>query len=208
MAGELEAHIAAAAIEGDRPSSVVGEDVRAFATEWANERGVTRPRLMLGITMAAALVGALPGVFFALFAAYGLQSPGMAELLGGEMTRVAENAYQPTLSPPEWLLLLLYAVGAVVAYAGALAAASAALRWRLDPAVARTTRSLAIVLPASFIAAVGAAIVYSSTTGFSTDPSVVATDVLVATSAVAATVAIVRFTAVRHERAALAHPSV
>lgn len=203
MSAELGADLAAASAEGLPSSAVIGTDVRVFATEWARERGVVRFRLRLVSTAGAALVGAIPGAAFALFAAYGLQSQGLAEMFGGEMIRVGENAYEPMLSPPTWLLLLLYTLGAAFAYAGAVAAVAAALHLRRDLLIERTVRLLAATLPVATAAGIGATILYSSTTGFSDELHVVVTDVIVASSVFAACVAVIRYAAVRRERGCL-----
>jgi hypothetical protein len=204
MAADLEADLAAAAQEDLRPEGLVGPDPRAFAAAWATERGVVRPRLHLVVTAGAAIVGAVPGAAFALFAAYGLASEPMAEIFGGELTRVGENTYAPSLSPPTWLLLTLYALGALFAYAGAVGAVAAALRWRLDPLTWPTVRSLTAALPVGTVASIAATVVYSASRGFSTDGLVVVGDVTVATGCFAATVAAVRLIAVRRERGRLA----
>lgn len=200
MAADLEADIAAAAAEGHSARSVVGADAKAFATAWATERGVVRPRPRLALTAVAALVGAVPGVGFALFVAYGLSSEAMAEILGGGMVRVGENAYEPQLSPPSWLLLVLYGLGAVFAYAGAVGAVAAALHLRSDPVVSPTVSSLAAALPVATAASVAATILYSSTRGFSTELAVVLADAAVAGGVFALSVASVRLHAVRRER--------
>jgi len=127
----------------------------------------------------------------------------MAEILGDDMIRVGENAYEPYLSPPAWLIGVLCVVGAFFAYAGAVGAVAAALHWRLDPAVTRTVRSLAAALPVATAGAVGATVIYSSRQDFSTDLRVVLADVVVAAGVFAAGVALVRFDAVRRERARL-----
>jgi len=201
MAAELEADLAAAAAEGYSPVSVVGAEAKAFAAAWATERGVVRPRLRLALTATAAVLGAIPGAGFALFVVYGLSSDGMAEIFDGDVIRVGENAYAPPLSPPVWLVLTLCALGAVFAYAGAVGAVAAALHLRLDPVVGRTVHRLAVTLPVATVAAVGATILYSSTTNFSTNFNVVVADVVVATTVFAASAALVRFDTIRRERA-------
>jgi len=200
MAADLESDLAVAAADGVAPAAVIGADVRSFAAAWATERGVVRPRLRLGMTAAAALVGAIPGVGFALFVAYGLSSEAMGEILGAGEYRVGNAGYQATLSVPEWLLLVLYALGAVFAYAGAVGAVAATLSWRFDPALSRTIRSLALALPVATAAAVGATIAFSSTQGFSTELAVVVADVVVAAAMFACGVALTRLHTVRRER--------
>jgi len=60
---------------------------------------------------------------------------------------------------------------------------------------------LAVTLPVATVAAVGATILYSSTTNFSTNFNVVVANVVVATTVFAASPALVRFDTIRRERA-------
>jgi hypothetical protein len=201
MAAELGADLESAAAEGLSATSVVGSDARGFAATWASERGVVRPRLRLTLTAFAALVGAVPGAGFGLFVAYGLSSQAMGSIFGAGEYRVGNTGYQSPLDVPEWLLLTLYLVGAVFAYAGAVGAVAAVLHWRFDPALARTVRSLATTLPVCTVAAVGAAMLFASTRNFSTSTHMVFADAAVAASVLASGVALVRCRAVRRERA-------
>ncbi|MDX6486383.1 MAG: hypothetical protein QOF43_1536 [Gaiellaceae bacterium] len=201
MAAELGADLESAAAEGLSATSVVGSDARGFAATWAFERGVVRPRLRLGLTAFAALVGAVPGVGFGLFVAYGLSSDAMGSIFGAGEYRVGNIGYRSQLDVPEWLLLALYIVGAVFAYAGAVGAVAAVLHWRFDPALARTVRSLATALPVCTAAAVGAAVLFASSRDFATSMDVVFADAAVAATVLALGVALVRYRAVRRERA-------
>jgi hypothetical protein len=196
MLAELDADLVAAAEGGVRPEDYLGADPRAFAIEWAEARGLVRPRLRLLSTSAAALVGALPGAGFALFAAYGLSSEAIGDIFGTPV-RVGENAYQNFFEPPAWLILGLYALGALFAYAGALAGVSGMLGWWLDSARARTQRLLAATLPLGTLGAIGATILFAWTQNFGTSPSVVFADALVAGLAFALFVAGIRVAAVR-----------
>jgi hypothetical protein len=179
MAAELEDDLAKAAAEGREPEEYVGADARLFAREWASARGLVRARLRLVTTIGAAVVGALPGAAFALFAAYGLSSPAIGDMFGSPV-RVGENAYQNYFEAPVWLILPLYVLGALFACGGALAGASAVLAWRLDPIRASTRRLLVAALPLGTGAAVAATILFASTQRFGTTASVVLADAFVA----------------------------
>jgi hypothetical protein len=104
--------------------------------------------------------------------------------------------------PPGWLILAFYFAGALVAYAGALAAVGAVLRWRLDSAAATTTRLLAVALPPSMGAAVGATMLFAWSQGFSTEQAVVVADVVLPAALLAAAAAGVRLYAVSRARGA------
>lgn len=200
MAAELAADLAAAAADGQPHESVTGPDVRELARQWAAARGVIQPRRRMLTTAAAALLGAVPGAGFALFIAYGLSSEAMAEIFGGNVVRVGENAYVPSLSPPVWLLLPLYALGAAFAYAGAVAAAAAILHFWGDIAAEATARALAKVLPLATVLAILATIAFAATQDFSTDFTVVVADAGVAAAVLAASVAAVRARVVHRNR--------
>ncbi len=203
MAADLEADLAAAAKEGVSPEAFVARDPNAFAIAWATARGVARPRLRLALTAAAAVAGAVPGAGFALFAAYGLSSPAVGEILGGAETRVGEHTSVTYLNLPTWLIGTLYALGALFAYAGAVATVAGVLRWRLDPAAGQTVRSLAAALPVATAAAIAASVLFASTRGFSTETPVVAGDAVVALAVFGAAVVGVRVLAVLRGRARL-----
>ena len=204
MASELAADLEAAATDGQPPEAVTGADARELARRWAGARGVIRPRGHILTTAIAALLGAVPGAGFGLFIAYGLASDPMAEIFGGNVIRVGESAYQPSLSPPLWLLLPLYVLAGAFAYAGAVAAAAAAVYFRGDVAAVATVRSLARALPLATALAVLATIGFASTQNFSTDFTIVVADACVAAAVFAACVAAVRARVVRRETLRLA----
>jgi hypothetical protein len=199
MAADLEADLSDAAAEDVTPEEYLAGDPRELAAAWARERGLVTPRLRAGLTSVAAVVGAVPGAAFGLFAAYGLSSPALGEMFGRPV-RVGVEAYEMYLEPPAWLLLGLYAVGAGFAYAGALAAVGAALAWRHDPAAGRTVRTLAAWLPLVVFGAIAATIAFSWLLGHSTEGHIVVADVAVAACSLAAGVAIARAVVVREAR--------
>lgn len=199
MEAELAADLADAAAAGLEPEDYLGADPRALAAAWARERRLVRPRLRVVLTGAAAVVGAVPGAAFGLFAAYGLSSAAVGEMFGTPV-RVGPASYQMHYDPPVPLLLALYALGALFAYAGALAAVRAVLAWRNDPALAVTVRALAAWLPLVVLAAIAATITFSWALGHSTSARVVFADVAVAASVLAAGAALVRLIAVRASR--------
>lgn len=201
MTAELEADLKAAEEDGTSVGAYVGGDLRAFALEWASARGLVRTRLALVSTALAGVVGTIPGAFFALFVAYGMSSAAFAEIFGkpegiGDSTVMVYN-------PSPWLLVSLYFLGVAFAYVGALAAVSAWLSWRLDPARRRSLRYLAIGMPFGTAAAVFGTIAFASTQGFSTQRSVVLADAAVALMLFGASAAVLRLAAVRQERLAL-----
>lgn len=202
MAAELEADLVTAESDGTSVGRYVGHDLRRFAFDWANARGLVRTRPALVSTALASVIGTIPGAVFALFAAYGMSSQAFAELIG-QPRSAEESATFLIWAPPAWLLLGLYALGAVIAYLGAIAAVSAWLSWRLDQARSRTLRFLMLGLPIGTAAAIFSAIAFAWTRDFSTDISVVGADAVVAATVFALAVATLRLAAVRRERLAL-----
>jgi hypothetical protein len=204
MAAELEADLAEAAEAGVAADVYIGGAPRDVAVAWARERGLVRPRLRLVLTGAAAVVGAVPGAAFGLFAAYGLSSPAIGQMFGDEV-RVGPASYEMYYEPPGWLILALYALGAAFAYAGALAAVRAVLTWRHDPAAGSTVRALTAWLPLVVLGTIAATITFSWLLGHSTSARVVVADVVVAAAALAFGAALVRALSVRAARARVGH---
>jgi hypothetical protein len=203
MLAELEADLSAAISDGKSLREYVGDDVSVFAVEWARARGLIRVRLTLISTAAVGIVGCVPGAIFALFVAYGMSSEAFAELVG--MPRSIEEPITWEIwYPSGWLLLVLYTLAAVFAYLGTIAAVSAWLSWRNDPAKGQTLRYLSLGMPFGTAAAIFSAIGFASTRDFSTDISVVSADVVVAAAVFAACIAVLRFAAARRERLRLA----
>jgi hypothetical protein len=196
MTAELEADLEAAAIEGVPASELVGHDPRAFALSWARAKGVAGPRPLLASTAAAALVGAFPGVAIGLLIAYGNSLSNLQQIGRGYVPNDPSEAW----APPAWLAFVVYAAAALVTYAGALAAVSAVLRWRLDPAVDVTVGVLARTLPLIIAGAIGLTVLVAATQGFSTSTAVVIGDLIVPAAALAAGVVGVRLYAVRRSR--------
>jgi hypothetical protein len=186
MANELLADLAAAGEAGVEPLEYVGGDAEAFAAGWAHGRGVVRPRQRLGSTVAAALLGAVPGAGFALFVAYGMSSPAMKEIVGFD------------LGNHPLAIVSLYAVGAIVACGGAVASAAAWLSWQDDLAVIQTVRRLTSAVPLGAVLAVGLSMALGASRGFSTSGKVVAAEVFVVALVLSLVVALARRSAVRN----------
>jgi len=189
MAAELEAALAEAAGDGVTPESFVGGNARSFAAQWAYSRGVVRSRARVLVAALAAVVGAIPGTGFALFVAYGGSSEAFQETFPGIWKYLASSG--------SWLLVVLYALGALFAYAGAVGAVAGLLRWRDDPAAEVTARVLAVGLPFGTAAAIGLMMAFGWTQDFSTSASVVLTEALLAVVVFGMAVAAARFLAVR-----------
>ncbi|MFJ1748992.1 hypothetical protein ACIOJD_22505 [Streptomyces sp. NPDC088116] len=59
MLAELSAHLEDAAAAGRAPRDVVGDDVKAFATAWAQARSPLRPRLLRMAMLVPSAIGGL-----------------------------------------------------------------------------------------------------------------------------------------------------
>jgi hypothetical protein len=186
MADELRADLDAAAEAGIEPLRYVGGDAEAFATAWARERGVVRPRPRLVATGLAAFLGAVPGVGFSLFVAYGMSNPAMKDILGFDLGR------HPIA------IVSLYILGALFACGGAVAVVGGWLNWQEDLAASQTVGRLLTAVPLAAVAAVGLAMAVGASRHFSTSAKVVAAEVLVAALVFVVVVTGVRFIAVRN----------
>lgn len=159
MADELRADLAAAIDSGAPVSNIVGNDADAFAREWAQSRGVVRPRWRLASTTAVAMAGALPAVAFALVlplmstSDWGVEH--LVKLFPGQRSRTNLDCGPPATTwcpptywdPPGWLLALWYGLAAVLAVVGIAVATGWWLDGRADPAAAETRRMLSIGAP-------------------------------------------------------------
>lgn len=185
MAGELQTDLGAAAEAGVEPLDYVGGDAAAFAADWAQGRGVIRPRPRLASTVTAALLGAVPGAGFALFVAYGMSSPAMKDIVGFD------------LGDHTFVILALYAAGALVACGGAVVLVGGWLSWHDDLAVRQTVRRLSTAVPLGGVPAVGLAMTVGASRNFSTSGTVIGAELLVGTLVLAAVVAVARRSTVR-----------
>ncbi len=199
LAAELDADLADAAADGVSADAYVGQDPELFARRWAIERGLARPRLRLVTTALAAVLGAIPGASFGLFAVYGLSSEAFGRTFG-EDVRVSVDNWAPYFEPPGWLILTLYSLAGLFAAAGALLAARAVLTLQRDLAVARTTRLLTWCTLPAIGAAVTATVSFSWYYGFGDDRATVVGDAVVAIAVFAAVMAAVRLLAVLQVR--------
>jgi hypothetical protein len=190
MANELAADLAAAAEDGISAEDFVSGDAHAFALEWAQASGVIRPPRRIAASALAAVLGAVPGTGLALFVALGVSSETFRTMFPSVPTYLESSS-------GAWVLLALYGVGALFAYAGAIAGVAGFLRWRQDPILANTVRLLAITLPLGTAAAIGATVFLAWTQDFPTRGAVVLTELVVATSVFAIAVVATRLAAIR-----------
>ncbi|MFI8992484.1 hypothetical protein [Streptomyces sp. NPDC053542] len=177
MAEELSADLAAAAADGRTAEDYVGGDIAALARTWAAERGLIRSRKRVGRVIAATVLGALPGAFMALFFVFAPTS------------RFAEFAFAPASPLDNWavravsvgptgsqiwlgmsvpVMLALYLLSALAAYAGSLAAVSAVLRHSADPHRRRTVKAIALAVPLIGIIATPVGVALAAALNFST----------------------------------------
>lgn len=200
LAAELSADLDQAAADGIDPVAYVG-DARELAIDWATARGLVGARPRLLTAALAATAGALPGAAFALFAAYGLSSAGLARLAGLPVFCVdaacTVTEQRDVFDPPAWLLLLLYGLGALFASAGAIAAVAAVLRRQLDPAIDVTIRALVRAVPVATVVVLVFAIAVASVAGLPADGPLVAVAIIAVAAAVSLSAALARLRAVR-----------
>ncbi|MEN9505339.1 MAG: hypothetical protein RI958_1265 [Actinomycetota bacterium] len=159
MLDELDADIRELVASDGDPRALVGDDVRAFARDWAESRGAVRPRWRLSSTTIAAIVGVVPAVLFAAVLPLIGTSAWAIELLvrvfPGQRAETnldcagdaVTTCPSPTWTPSLWLIALWFAVALALGFAGAVFAASTWLRRLDDPAVEQTRRNLLLLMP-------------------------------------------------------------
>jgi hypothetical protein len=202
MLAELKAGLSAAESDGRSLREYVGNDIRGFALDWARARGIARIRIAPIRTAITGVLGCVPGAIFGPFAAWAMSSEGFAKTVGMPRS-IAEPVTWEIWEPPIWVVIGLYALGALFAYLGAIAALSAYLSWREDPAKSRTLRYFLLGMPFGITAAILITIAFASTCDFSTDLSITTAYYAVALTVFAVCIAALRLAAVRRERAAL-----
>jgi len=123
LTAELGADLADAEADGISAEAFVGHDAKALARQWATERGLARARLRVPLTAVVAVLGAIPGASFGLFAAYGLSNSA--------------------LSVPQfttWMILIFYSLAGGFAAVGTILAVRTVLSWQADLALKQTTQ--------------------------------------------------------------------
>ncbi|GAB3664428.1 hypothetical protein GCM10027589_28480 [Actinocorallia lasiicapitis] len=195
MSVELHSDLALAELDGRSALDYVGGDPAGFARAWAAARGCLPQRRYLGRLVAATLAGALPGSFTALFFLFGLDSPTLAQVVGP-----ADPDYcVPGCVPEENLLQLptpvrvtLVLLGLLAVWGGALAAASAVLRFHGDAARRATVLTLAPALPVAVVAGAAASHEYGRAHDYAYGWSTVVPEILLPFLALIVTVCAVR----------------
>ncbi|MEU7484124.1 hypothetical protein [Streptomyces sp. NPDC042319] len=175
MAEELSADLAEAVADGRTAEEYVGGDVAALARTWAAERGLIRPRQHVGRVLAAALLGALPGGFTALFFVFApssrLPAFAFARASSGDNWVVRALSASPTSPEPSLhvsapVILTLYVLSGCIAYAGSLAAVSAVLRRSGDSHRRQTVRAFAVAIPVIGLVATAAGVALAAALNF------------------------------------------
>ncbi|MFI0355323.1 hypothetical protein [Actinomadura sp. 9N407] len=206
MAAELRTDLEAAVFDGRDPRSFVGGDVAGFARAWASARGAVPLRRRAGRVAVAAILGAVPGGVMGLFILFGLSSDLWARTMGAPEVWAYSSegpyAQQTQLDLPAWLVIALYALAAAVAWAGSLAAVSAALRFQADAARRATVRAAAVTLPPTGVLGAVAIQGYSVWLGKEFDVATLVGSVLIAAAMTAAAVALNRMAVVSRYRQA------
>ena len=198
MVAELEADLGQAASDGVSAESYIGRDPHSFALEWASARGLRRPRSLLFSSALAGMLGAIPGALFAFAAAYGMSSSAFADVFGSPV-ETGPGAFINQYTPPVWLRLGVWSLGAIFAYLGTLASVSAWLSWRMDETRHLTLRYLAIGLPFGTLVAIFSTIGFAWTEHFSTAHQVVVVDSFVCLAVFSLVVLALRLVAIQRE---------
>lgn len=196
--GELRIDLAEAAASGASMESVLGTDLKAFASQVAEAHGrapVPSRIALIVLAMGAPLllIGVATYILIGGGENLGLDYYTVA-LSTHEQVRMADGSTR-TIEVEygeEWRPLLVYGLAAFVGVAAAFGCTGALLKLVGDRRVGETLRRLLAILPAAGIAGVGGAMLLGNATDYSTAQDVIVAEVVIVALAVAVGIAVAR----------------
>ncbi|WP_420879172.1 hypothetical protein [Rhodococcus sp. (in: high G+C Gram-positive bacteria)] len=180
LLAELRTELDGARHDGHSLTTVLGQDSNQMLRSWAEEREVHGRAMRLGLTVSAALLGAVFGSAFVL------------------LVLVTAFTRRSTLFDPGPFVLPFYASGAVPAFLCALLCVWGVLRWRSDPGAASTARWLIVLLPIGAASTTAATVSVAWWANFNTSPKVFTAVIALAVAGFTLTVGLARILVVRH----------
>lgn len=169
LSADLRLELDGAAADGVSWQQLLGDDIRAFARNVANEAGVTLVPPQLRRLLLTALAGATPGVLLGWVLLWWLPTYGIGSL--------AAIRYGYPLAP-------------VVILVGALA--TVRIRMADAPAIGRTVRAMALLVPLAGLLITPVTIGFAATTDYSTAMPVVLLEVALVAGALSGAVVLAR----------------
>ncbi|HQW51704.1 MAG TPA: hypothetical protein PL082_06570 [Tepidiformaceae bacterium] len=188
IAGELRADLQEAAATGNAPETVLGPDLRGFAARLAEAHGrapVPSRVWLIVLTMGLPMAAVALGTYIAI---------GGGENLGLDYYSISLTTHESVPSGDgsgsirevsygdAWLPLAVYSLAAFVGVAGAFGLTAWMLRVIGDVRLGATLRRLAVVLPVTGVAGVGAAMLVGAASDYRTTQRVILAEGLVAGS--------------------------
>ncbi|MDG4811217.1 hypothetical protein O7634_31070 [Micromonospora sp. WMMD1120] len=188
LAAELRLDLRAAAADGGDPVQLLGGDVAGFARRLADEADVERVRRDYFRVLGNALIGAVLGVVLGygiLVAAY----PALVRMI--DFPRSIDV-------PIQLAVTVYYGTPAAVIIVGAVIAVRTRLRDL--PQIRQTARIMSVLMPTAGIIITPVTIAFAWSTGYSTAPAVVVTEIAMVLFALAGATVLARHLSLR-ERA-------
>ncbi len=185
LADDLRLDLQAAVADGGDPTQLLGGDIAGFARRLADEAGVRRVcgdyRRLLGTALIGAALGGLLG-YAILTALY----PMLVRIV--DLPRSFEV-------PIQLALAVYYGVPAGVVVVGAVTAVR--LRLRDLPRIRRTAWMMSLLMPAAGILITPITMAFAWSTGYSTAPEVIATEVAMVLATLAGATVLARRLSIR-----------
>lgn len=196
LAADLRQDLQAAAADGIDPARLIGDDVPGFARRLADEAGARRPRREYGRLLGTALLGAALG-----------GALGFALLLALAPVFIRATGSPRSIDVPvQVAVAVYYGLPAAVVVAGAVIAVRRRLRDL--PGIVRTAWWMAVLLPVTGMIMTPVTMAFAYTTGYSTAPPTVLTEIAMVLAALAGATIAARRLALRARPGAAGTPSV
>jgi len=194
LAADLRLDLQAAVADGVDPVRLFGGDVAGFARRLADEAGVRRPRQEYGRLLGTALVGAALG---------GVLGFGILMVFNPVFVRMVDIPRSIQV-PVQVAVAVYYGVPAAVVVVGAVTAVR--LRLRDLPQTRKTAWMMSLLLPVAGILITPITMAFAWSTGYSTAPPIVLTEVAMVLAALAGATILARRLALSNRRQAAAAP--
>jgi hypothetical protein len=188
LAADLRLDLQAAASDGVSPAQLLGPDVAGFARRLADEAGVPRVTPEYRRLLGTALIGVILG---------GSLGYGVLTTLYPLFVRMTDFP-RPMHVPVQVAVAIYYGVPAAIVVAGAVA--TVRLQLRDVPQIQRTARGMSLLLPAAGILITPVTMAFAWSTGYSTAPHVVLTEVAMVLAALASATILARRLSLRYRK--------
>ncbi|WP_410813560.1 hypothetical protein [Micromonospora sp. 067-2] len=180
LAADLRMDLRAAAADGGDPVQMLSGDVAGFARRLADESGIRRVRRDYDRLLGTALIGAVVGGVLG----YGLLTVGYQTFT--RMMDIPRSSHVPI----QLAVAVYYGIPAAVVVAGAVTAVR--IRLRDLPEIRRTARIMGVLMPVAGIVITPITMAFAWSTGYSTAPAVVVSEIAMVLAALAGATVLAR----------------